>query len=159
MKESESVSCSVTSDALQPWDWSPPGSPVHGIFQARTLEWLSIPFSRGSSQPRDWTRVSWTQILYPVSHQQSPIKPKPGTKSWCSFSHNIIKGWEWPWLLCYPKGSPSRTFVSMLKSLDSAAGGVFFTKRSRFLPGHTIMVSLNWKLRLPPGNGYQRTNR
>ena len=40
-------------------DCSPPGSSVHGILQARTLEWVSIPFSRGSSQPRDWTGVSW----------------------------------------------------------------------------------------------------
>ena len=33
-------------------------SSVHGIFQARTLEWVAISFSRGSSQPRDWTLVS-----------------------------------------------------------------------------------------------------
>ena len=31
---------------------------VHGILQARILEWVAIPFSRGSSQPRDWTQVS-----------------------------------------------------------------------------------------------------
>ena len=31
---------------------------VHGIFQARILEWIAIPFSRGSSQPRDWTLIS-----------------------------------------------------------------------------------------------------
>ena len=31
---------------------------VHGTLQARTLEWVTIPFSRGSSQPRDWTQVS-----------------------------------------------------------------------------------------------------
>ena len=31
---------------------------VHGIFQARILEWVVIPFSRGSSQPRDWTHIS-----------------------------------------------------------------------------------------------------
>jgi len=31
---------------------------VHGIFQARILEWVAFPFSRGSSQPRDQTRVS-----------------------------------------------------------------------------------------------------
>ena len=37
---------------------SPPGSSVHGILQARVLEWAAIPFSRGSSQPRDWTQVS-----------------------------------------------------------------------------------------------------
>ena len=41
-----------------PMDCSPPGSSVHGIFQARVLEWVAIPFSRGSSQPRDWTLVS-----------------------------------------------------------------------------------------------------
>ena len=35
-----------------PIDGSPPGSPVPGILQARTLEWVAIPFSRGSSRPR-----------------------------------------------------------------------------------------------------------
>ena len=39
-------------------DNSPPGSSAHGILQARILEWAAFPFSRGSSQPRDWTRVS-----------------------------------------------------------------------------------------------------
>ena len=37
---------------------SPPGSSVHGILQARILKWVAIPFSRGSSWPMDWTRVS-----------------------------------------------------------------------------------------------------
>ena len=32
-----------------PMDCSPPGSSVHGIFQARTLEWVAMPSSRGSS--------------------------------------------------------------------------------------------------------------
>ena len=41
-----------------PMDCSPPGSSVQGIFQARVLEWVVISFSRGSSQPRDRTRVS-----------------------------------------------------------------------------------------------------
>ena len=41
-----------------PMDCSPPGFSVHGVFQARTLEWVSISSSRGSSWPRDWTRVS-----------------------------------------------------------------------------------------------------
>ena len=39
-------------------DCSLPGSSVHGIFQARVLEWMAISFSRRSSRPRDWTRVS-----------------------------------------------------------------------------------------------------
>ena len=43
-----------------PMDCSPPGSSVHGILQARILEWGAVPFSRGSSQPRDQTQVSHT---------------------------------------------------------------------------------------------------
>ena len=41
-----------------PVDCSPPGSPIHGILQARILEWVAISFSRGSSRPRDRTQVS-----------------------------------------------------------------------------------------------------
>ena len=41
-----------------PMDCSLPGSSVHGILQARILERVAIPFSRGSSQSRDWIRVS-----------------------------------------------------------------------------------------------------
>ena len=49
--------CSVVS-LCGPADYSTPGSPVHGIFQARRLEWVTISSSRGSSQLRDWTQVS-----------------------------------------------------------------------------------------------------
>ena len=41
-----------------PMDCNLPGSSVHGIFQARVLEWVAISFSRGSSWPWDWTQVS-----------------------------------------------------------------------------------------------------
>ena len=41
-----------------PKDCSLSGPSTHGLFQARILEWVAIPFSRGSSQPRDWTQVS-----------------------------------------------------------------------------------------------------
>ena len=41
-----------------PMDCGLPGISVHGILQARILEWVTIPFSRGSSWPRDWTQVS-----------------------------------------------------------------------------------------------------
>ena len=44
---------------MTPWTtFSLPGSSVRGIFQARVLEWVTISFSRGSSQTRDWTWVS-----------------------------------------------------------------------------------------------------
>ena len=49
--------CPIVCDLM---DCSLPGFSVHGIFQARILEWVAIPFSRGSSQPRDWTWVSCT---------------------------------------------------------------------------------------------------
>ena len=42
----------------KPLYYSPPGSSVHGIPQARILEWVAISFSRGSSSPRDQTQVS-----------------------------------------------------------------------------------------------------
>ena len=49
-----------------PMGCSPPGSSVHKSLQARIVEWVARPFSRGSSQPRDWTWVSCTDrlILY-----------------------------------------------------------------------------------------------
>ena len=61
-------SCSVVSDLRptlhDPMDCSPPGSSVLGILQARILEWLAIPFPRGSSWPRDWTQVAlWADFF------------------------------------------------------------------------------------------------
>ena len=41
-----------------PMDYTPPGSSVHGILQARILEWVATSFCRGSSRLRNWTRVS-----------------------------------------------------------------------------------------------------
>ena len=56
-------------------DCSPPGSSVHGILQARILEWVVISFSRASSQPRDQTWVSCTntQILHCWAAREAPI--------------------------------------------------------------------------------------
>ena len=48
----------VVSNSLHPMDCSPPGSSVHGILKARILEWVAMPSSRGSSQPRNGTQVS-----------------------------------------------------------------------------------------------------
>ena len=55
---SESVTHSVMSAVFYPMNCSPPGYSVHGILQARILEWVAIPFSRVSSQPRNRTLVS-----------------------------------------------------------------------------------------------------
>ena len=63
---------SVESSSCGPVDGRPPGSYVHGLFQASILEWAAISFSRGSSCPGDRTHVSLhllhcRQILYRVS--------------------------------------------------------------------------------------------
>ena len=54
-------------------DYSLPGSFVYWILQAGILEWGAIPFSKGTSQPRDQTHISCIgkQILYHLSHQES----------------------------------------------------------------------------------------
>ena len=54
-----------------PMDCSLPGSSVHGIFQARVLEWVAISFSKGSFLPRDRTQVSCIvgRHFYCLSHQ------------------------------------------------------------------------------------------
>ena len=56
--ESESKVAQSCPTLCNPMDCSLPGSIVHWIFQAKILEWVTIAFSRRSSRPRDWTRVS-----------------------------------------------------------------------------------------------------
>ena len=66
-----------------PMDCSPPGSSVQGILQARILEWVATPSSRGSSRPRDQTWVSLCPLHWQVG--SSPLVPpeKPlGTVTW-----------------------------------------------------------------------------
>ena len=64
-------SCPTLCD---PMDWSPPGSSVHGIFQARILEWGAISSSRGSSWHRDWIRISCvgSWVLYHRAAKEAP---------------------------------------------------------------------------------------
>ena len=72
---------SETSEVAQSWptlcdpmDCSLPGSSIHGIFQARVLEWVAICFSRAPSQPRDWTRVSH---IAGWANREAIIKDRP----------------------------------------------------------------------------------
>ena len=82
--------CSVAQlcpNLCDPMDWGWPSSHVPGIFQARILEleWVAISYSRGSSRPRDWTRVSCTvgslldcrQILYYWATREAPQPVHP----------------------------------------------------------------------------------
>ena len=74
-------------------DYSLPGFSVHGLLQARILEWVAIPFSRGSSRPRDQTRVSC--ILYRLSHQGLAltllVNSQILTISWASLVAQLVK--------------------------------------------------------------------
>ena len=58
VKESESEVAQSCPTLCDPMDCSLPGFSVHGILQARILEWVATVFSRRSSRSRDWTRVS-----------------------------------------------------------------------------------------------------
>ena len=87
-----------------PMDCSPPDSSVHGISQARILEWVAISLSRGSSWPRGWTHVSCTRrwVLHhwatreAHSSQYAPVfpihyKPNPSASQTVAF-----RRWGWP---------------------------------------------------------------
>ena len=87
-------SCLTLCDPL---DCSPPGSSVHGILQARILEWVAMPSSRGSSWPKNQTH----DLLY-LLHQQAdslPLTPpgKPGHSVVNPFS--FLAGLSEFWLL------------------------------------------------------------
>ena len=62
-------SCPILCD---PMDCSPPGSSIHGISQARILEWVAISFSRGSSSPHLLRLLALQVNSLPLSHQGSP---------------------------------------------------------------------------------------
>ena len=82
-----------------PMDYSLPGSSVHGILQARVLEWVAISSSRGSSQPRDWTHVSCISL-----HWQEDSLPLNTSVIWASLLAQVVKNLpavqeKWVWSL------------------------------------------------------------
>ena len=66
-----------------PMDCSPAGSSVYGILQARILEWVAIPFSRRSSQLRDWTQVSCIASRFFTTEPQLGTKEGWALRNWC----------------------------------------------------------------------------
>ena len=83
-----------------PMDCSPPGSSVHGISQARTLEWVAVSYSRISCRPRNQTLVACTgrQILY-QSYQGSPAF------TWSYCQSNMMPGLVLTLHLGLPQGA------------------------------------------------------
>ena len=88
-----------------PVDCSLPGSSVHGIFQARILEWVAISYSRGSSQPRDWTWISCiscigrqvlfhcaTWVTFTLAGEILDLKMEPVSNRWLEGSCCVAQG-------------------------------------------------------------------
>ena len=75
-------------------DCSPLGPSVHGNLHTRILEWVAIPFSRGSSQPRNQTQVSCNPggFLTVWATKEAPIIKYKLKLQWCNTSHQS----EWP---------------------------------------------------------------
>ena len=67
-----------------PMDYSQPGSSVHGILQARILEWVTISISRRYSRPRDWTQVSHTVGIFFTARATRAAHPSIG--NWLNWS-------------------------------------------------------------------------
>ena len=86
------VSFQLFLTLCNPMDWSPPGSSVHGILQARILAWVAYAFLQGPSHPRYWTWIScdsWLQV-------DSLLSGPPGKPSWEPPSLQICAAfWNW----------------------------------------------------------------
>ena len=82
-----------------PMDCSPPGSSVHGILQARILEWVAMPFSSISFQLRDQIepRSSALQILYHLNHNNKEILLPNFPDSFASKTAMKLSLGQWYW--------------------------------------------------------------
>ena len=80
--KSESEAAHSCPTLCNPMDCSLPGSSVHGIFQAIVLEWIAISFSRGSSQPGDWT---WVSRIVDRHCDKQGYKAGKDETLWCLF--------------------------------------------------------------------------
>ena len=68
---------------VTPWTVAHQTPLIHGILQARVLEWVAVPSSRGSSRPRDWTPVSYVSCIQVGSLPlASPRKPQVQVTKW-----------------------------------------------------------------------------
>ena len=102
---------------------SPPGSPVRGFLQTRTLQWVAMPFSRGSSPLRDRTQASCTgsRVLLPRSHQGSFHSLAFSRMAW-SWNHtegSIVRLASFPWQSAFVNMSPL-SFRNLLSSFLSS---------------------------------------
>ena len=85
----------------RPMDCRLPDSSVHGIFQARILEWVAMLSSRGSSRPRDWTHLSWVFCIasgfFTAESLGKPIEGRTHLSMW-SYKLNVNTVWDGRWV-------------------------------------------------------------
>ena len=92
-----------------PMNCSPPGSSVHRILQARIVEWVATPFSRESSPPKDWTRVSCISSIAGRFFTAEPLRKPSHSPHPCLFPRPksvirwALQGW---WGAPTPYSSP-----------------------------------------------------
>ena len=113
------------SDTLQPRDSSLPGSSVHWILWARILKWVAIPSLRGSSWPRDWTRVSCiTDLFFTIwGSREAPgmVFSSVQFSSVESLSH--IRLSATPWTTAHQASLSITNFQSLFKLMSTKSDG------------------------------------
>ena len=132
------VLCLVTQSCLtlcDPMDCSTPGSSVHGILQARILEWVAMPFSKRSSQPRDWTQVSCiVGVFFTVwATREARLAAK-----YLWFNISFMK---YNWLLC-PKGDIKFAMGHFCQTFPSYGAAVVAGDCSS---GQKLYCPCNWE--------------
>ena len=128
--------CSLMSDSLRaPMDCSLPGSSVHGVLQARILEWVAVSYSRASSQSRIWNCASCIscmgkQILYCMHHLGSPTKPLLASKLICPIAIPLL------WLCLSRSYSQRQTIIlrELFKPIETVFSSVQFSSITQSCP-------------------------
>ena len=130
-----------------PMDCSLPGYSVHEIFQARILEWVAISFSRGTSWPRGWTRMSCIDrpILYHWATREALrfslefLKKKKKKNSFYILKAYIIESFR-PYNF-----TPCSNMVTWLQKFQSAKWGNTL-EDSKLYSVTKIICSIRWRL-------------
>ena len=158
-------------------DWSPPGSSVHWILQARILEWVAISFSRGSSWLRNLTQVSciagrwftnwamrealtWhvkssvTSPTHPKLHlQRIPVPPLNIPKTACYLLSFVLAIFHFTWNVSFflpTSTSQAPSYLSFKHHLKISSFGKSFLFNSPLRLGVVSLFSALFKLQLLP---------
>ena len=143
-------------------DYSLPGSSVHGILHEKILEWVAIPFSRGSSQPRDQTQVSritgrivtiWATLPQCSGWRLSLLFFLPFTRHELCLAHDRYQNPSWNKMQCPCRPQPCGLGVPTQSTynwwhLFRASRHRLGSGRSPLAGGATLVWTLKWLSRL-----------